>query len=120
MAEFEVFSISSETDPDDEGIVIVFDGELDGVVAKYQLKVQGTQLYFEHASVAPSIDVESAASRLPTIESHTQIQVAPDRMTATWKVVTDQGCDITFRLAAPLLEEFAKHLEDAMAPPATH
>lgn len=119
MADFDVFNISSERDPDDGGVLIVFDGELYGVAATYQLKIESAEVGKVPADVL-AFNTDRLADQIPKIERHNDIEVGPDRMTARWKIVTDQGHDVTFRLTLPLLEEFARYLEGAMVRPASH
>jgi len=41
MPDFEVFSVSSEADPDDGCLILVLEGEMDGTPGSCQFKMEG-------------------------------------------------------------------------------
>lgn len=118
VPDFEVFSVSSEADPDDGYLILVLDGRYGDTPGSFQFKIEGVKAKLTQT---PGLDVlayDAAAGKLtPTvIKEHSSPEVSPDGSTVRWTLEAAGGPQAVV-MTLEVVQEFLRHMEAAIGPP---
>jgi hypothetical protein len=115
---FEVFDVTTHADPDDGGLIIVFDGQLGEIAASFQLKMKGTRAKLTDT---PGRDVLAynavRGDKAPAqIKGHGAPEISADGSIIRWTLELEGGVAQTFVMPHELVDKFASAMEAALGP----
>lgn len=113
--DFEVFDVTTEADPDDGGLIIVFDGQLGEIPASFQLKMVGARAKLTNTPGSDVLAYNAArGDRAPArVKGHDAPEVSPDGSVMRWTIDLEGGAAQTFVMTLELADKFTDAMEQA-------